>query len=228
MRSLNRKPEARHRTGARRCAGNESALGTRCQKLQSQGFTLLELLVTVAIIGILAATVIPFLRTTDADRLQGAAQILASDLEVARNLAVTNQSKYQLRFTPNSTAYYLEHSGTNSVLNDLPPSPFAQSNDPTTRHTTDLEAIASSGVSVFGISRSGTFDTTESNIEFTSLGSTSDPTQQVIWLTTGQGDEQRFLPVSVNATTGLIEIGEFTARNPRRSSLGSSIGGSAL
>lgn len=185
-----------------------------------RGFTLIELLVTVAIIGILAATIVPFLRATDADRLTSSAQVLAADLETARNLAVTNQSKYRLVFAPATDSYYLEHSGTNTVLNTLPPSPFAASTDPDTRYTTDLGDGSRNSVWVYGITTGTTFSTTAFNVEFTSLGSTTATSAPTIWLATGQGSDQRYLPLTVNATTGLVDIGDFTGKNPNPNAAG--------
>ena len=73
-------------------------IGSRPRLLR--GFTLIELLAVVAVISILAAIVIPFLRSTYADQLKATAQVVEADLERARNLALTNQSKYRLVFTP--------------------------------------------------------------------------------------------------------------------------------
>ncbi len=186
----------------------------------SRGFTLFELLVTIAVIGILAAAIVPQLRSTDADRLLATAQIVASDFETARNLAVTNQSKYRLNFTPGTATYYLDHSGTNAVLNVLPASPFAASDDPNTKHTTDLGEFSSNSITVYGFVSGGTFSSTAFNIEFTSLGSTSATAAPTIWLTTGNGSDKRFLPITINPTTGIVDIGDFTARDPKPTSAG--------
>src|SRR5262245_22684629 len=102
------------------------------------GFTLLELLLTIAIIGILAAALIPQLTSDLPERLTYGAQVVSSDLDYARALAVANNSKYRVSFETNSNRYYLKHSGTDAAFNPLPASPFRLTNDPADKQTTEL------------------------------------------------------------------------------------------
>jgi len=63
----------------------------------TRGFTLLELLVVVALVGILTGTVILTIRGADADqRLKGAAEQLAYRLELARHYALQRNREWGL------------------------------------------------------------------------------------------------------------------------------------
>src|SRR5687768_9519392 len=99
--------------------------------------TLIELLLTIAVLGIIAAAIIPSLSADIPARLTSAAQVVSSDLEYARSLAVSNNSKYQITFNTGDNYYYLRHSGTNTVLNTLPASPFLNQFDTADTQTTD-------------------------------------------------------------------------------------------
>ena len=62
------------------------------------GLTLIELLIVVAVMGILAGLVLPSSNPSLHDQLRSAAQILAGDLAYGRSLAVTHNSRYQFTF----------------------------------------------------------------------------------------------------------------------------------
>ena len=101
-------------------------------------FTLIELLLTIAVIGIIAAVLIPELSSDLPDRLSAASQVVAADIDYARALAVANNSTYRITFTPTQNKYVLQYSGTNGSLGTLPPSPFKLASDAATQQTTDL------------------------------------------------------------------------------------------
>src|SRR3954469_13332677 len=88
------------------------------------GLTLVELLLTIAVLGILAAILIPQLTGDLPERLTAGAQAVAADLDYARSLAVANNSPYSITFDPANNLYYLRHSGANAQFNTLPRSPF--------------------------------------------------------------------------------------------------------
>src|SRR5262245_40709807 len=105
------------------------------------GLTLIELLLTIAILGILAAILIPQLTGDLPERLNSGAQVVSADLDYARSLAVANNSSYRITFDPTNNLYYLRHSGTNPNFNPLPASPFRQTDDPVDQQTTKLSAL---------------------------------------------------------------------------------------
>lgn len=87
-----------------------------------RGFSLIELLFTVVVIGILAAVVIP--RVTKADLynkflVYTTAHQVAADLRLTRRLAITNSDDYKLEFTAATYAIYKDNSGAwNKVSED--------------------------------------------------------------------------------------------------------------
>src|SRR5262245_50450256 len=95
----------------------------------ARGISMMEMMVVLTIIGVLAALTIPYFETTAPDQLQAAATVVVADIAYARNLAISNGSEYRLTFQPASNQYQLTHSGTNSLLNALPSSPFKLSTD---------------------------------------------------------------------------------------------------
>ncbi len=74
---------------------------------QSKGFTLIEVILIMVIIGILAATVVPridFTISTTAS-VDGAAYIVASDIRYAQEWAMANRLSKQVIFTQNLPTY---------------------------------------------------------------------------------------------------------------------------
>src|SRR5947207_13957120 len=105
------------------------------------GLTLIELLLTIAVLGILAAILIPQLTGDLPERLSAGAQVVSADLDYARSLAVANNSSYRVTFEPDNNRYYLRHSGTSPQFNTLPQSPFRQTDDPADQQTTNLSVL---------------------------------------------------------------------------------------
>jgi Tfp pilus assembly protein FimT len=170
----------------------------------------------VAILSILAAVLIPQLSGDVPERLRAAAQVVVSDLDCARALAVANNSKYTITFDAANNRYWLRHSGTNSLLDTLPRSPFSQVSDAADQQTTSLAQLPlpEPGVRLAATVRmSGTVQTAGS-VEFTPLGGTTDPNQTVVWLACASGQAQRFLPIEINPATGLTTTGAIQTALP--------------
>lgn len=174
------------------------------------------MMVVLTILGILAALTIPYFETTAVDQLESGATILVADIDYARSLAIANGSNYRLTFTPASNQYQLTHSGSNSLLNALPSSPFKAATDSATTQTTRLDRlpVGSGELKLLGALR-GTGSPTElTNITFTPLGSTVATEDTVIWLTSGLGNSRRYIAVRVAAITGLASVDPLTATAP--------------
>jgi len=69
------------------------------------GFTLIEILVVVIILGIAGAIVIPALSTRDDLRAAAASRVIMADLIYAQNLAITKQSNSYVSFSTASQTY---------------------------------------------------------------------------------------------------------------------------
>lgn len=180
------------------------------------GLTLIELLIVVAVMGILAGLVLPSSNPSLHDQLRSAAQILAGDLAYGRSLAVTHNSRYQFTFDPSGNRYILEHSGPNAALDTLPVSPFRAPGDPPDQQIVDFQELPHLGPTVriagVGVNRSPWVSV--GNLEFGPLGETTRPRETVIWLAAGTGSGTRYITLHVNPVTGLTTVGSYTANGP--------------
>ena len=189
------------------------------------GYTLVEVMMTILVIGILTAMAIPAMNPAIHDRLQAGAQVVASDLAYARSLAVANNSSYRLTFELANNRYYLEHSGTNYALNTLPSSPFYSGQDTATRRYTQIDALPTLGgtVQLRAVGSNGSSPAPRTTLEFGPYGQTTQPDETVIWLTSGAGSAQRYLWVRVNPVTGLATVEDFRASGPSSAIVGSGL-----
>lgn len=178
------------------------------------GYTLIELITVVVVLSIIAAVALPMMNPSVHERLQALAQFVAADLTSARALAVVNNSKYRFTFDVANNQYYLEHTGTNAALNNLPKSPYSLATDPATRQTIKLATHEASGgtVRLHAVLSASLASVTQ--LEFRSFGDTTQTTTTSIWLTNGTGNVQRYVPITVNPVTGLAAIGSVTSVPP--------------
>ena len=180
-------------------------------------YTLVELLIVVTIIGIFAGLVLTSFEPSLHEQLRGTAQIVAADLSYARSLAVANNSQYQFTFDSAGRRYYLEHSGSNSALENLPSFPYRDPSDPATRQTTNFSKLLSLGgnVQIAAVRKvSSSTQTLVTTVEFGPLGALTQPEDCWIWLVIGQNQSRIFLPIEVDAVTGLPKLHEVQTAAP--------------
>jgi prepilin-type N-terminal cleavage/methylation domain-containing protein len=72
-----------------------------------QAFTLIELLIVVALLAILAAVVLPGLDASTISQLRAAADLIASDLAYAQGLAISTGEPIQVQFQVQQNRYQL-------------------------------------------------------------------------------------------------------------------------
>ncbi|MBN2023932.1 MAG: prepilin-type N-terminal cleavage/methylation domain-containing protein [Pirellulales bacterium] len=180
-------------------------------KRRAAGITLIELLIVITVVAILAVAMIPAMDPQYQDQVDSAARIVASDLDYARSLAVTNASTYCVTFDAANNRYILEHGNVlKPSLDALPKSPFGHPDDPATQRIVRLDELPRLGVParIDQVVRVGGTLEPATSVEFQPSGGTTDNRPTVVVLTTGQGADKRRCLVVVNPVTGLASVGE--------------------
>jgi len=178
--------------------------------------SLIELLIVIAIISLMAATVIPSSSPTIHEQLYAAAQVVAADAEYCRSLATTRGSPHRLSFDLDANSYTIEHSGTDPALDALPQTALYSPDDPPDAHEIVLADLPGIRVSIeaFAALTTGTSPKKVDEVQFGPLGGTTESEDTAIWLAAGEGSERRYLSVRVHAVTGLTTIEDFRAAAP--------------
>ncbi|MFN0021544.1 MAG: Tfp pilus assembly protein FimT/FimU [Pirellulaceae bacterium] len=179
-------------------------------------FSLIELLIVVAIVGILIAVAAPLLSSDVPQQLQMAADSVAGDLAYARGLAVANNSSYRTTFNIGSKSYVLQHSGAVNSLNKLPPSPFHTFNVGSTQQTADLAKLPmlAGSVSIAAVQKNPATPSDVTDLEFGPLGNTTRPEATLIWLVSNSSGTKLYISITVNPTTGTVDVGNVQAVTP--------------
>ena len=89
------------------------------------GFTLVEIIVVVVILGIAALIAVPMLSSAADMQVRAAANRLAADLDYAKGLAVTHQKNYSVVFYPASESYDIRETVSDTIV-DNPVRPGTQ------------------------------------------------------------------------------------------------------
>jgi prepilin-type N-terminal cleavage/methylation domain-containing protein len=83
--------------------------------LLKSGFTLVELIVVMVILGISAMVLVPMIGSAASSQLSSASDILASDLEYARSMAISRGYTYSVVFDVANNTYEIRDE-TNTVI----------------------------------------------------------------------------------------------------------------
>jgi len=83
--------------------------------LLESGFTLIELVIVMVILSISALVVIPMIGSASSSQLSSASDILASDLEYARSMAISRGYTYSVVFDTANNSYEIRDA-TNTVI----------------------------------------------------------------------------------------------------------------
>lgn len=171
------------------------------------GYTLIEMLIVMTVIGILATMAIPSQVSGSAVSLKAAGRVLASDLRLATDLAVQYATEYQVSFDVGRNEYRLVHTGTGS-----PPAlynPYSATGA-TGSYTVSISPIDGAtgdlnGVRLLGV-KLKTSGTTVNNITFGASGGTGPARMEdtEVWLIQGPAWNGQYLRLTVSAITGQV------------------------
>ncbi|MFB0554892.1 MAG: GspH/FimT family pseudopilin [Phycisphaerae bacterium] len=81
----------------------------------SGGFTLVELLIVIAIIMIAALTAIPMMSSAASVQIRSAANMLTADLEYAKSMAISRGQNYSVVFDKDAESYRIEDQDNNVI-----------------------------------------------------------------------------------------------------------------
>lgn len=185
-------------------------------------FSLVELLIVVAVVSILAGAVLPLLSPGVPGSLQSAAAVVAADLSAARDLAVANNSYYTIQFDFTNNRYVLAHSGDNPALDTLPPGPPGTDSTRPNERIMRLDDLPSIGARVRLVTVEISSEDDEeldsvqrvSRVRFGPYGQTTRPEKTTVWLAAGYGDGQLFIPIDIHPVTGLATVGALQTEPP--------------
>ena len=202
----------RPKSETRRCPPHDWRLSGQFRR----AFSLVEMLIVIAIVGILLAVASPYLSSDVPQQLQMAADSVASDFTYARGLAVANNSSYKFTFNVSASTYVLQHSGASAALNKLPSSPFHTFNAGQTEQTADLSKLPmlAGSVKIAAVKKNPASPSDVTDLEFGPLGSTARPEATLVWLVSNSTGTKMYIPITVNATTGIVDVGDVQAATP--------------
>jgi len=179
--------------------------------------TAIELLIVIAIVGVLAGIILPRFGANTVDDVRSAARIIVSDFGYARNLAVSNNTSYEITFDSANGEYSLQHTGTNTAHDLLPSSAFANYNARATVQTQKVADLASPSANVRIVAvfeqESGSL-TAVTNLGFGPLGNTLRTDETIVWLAAGSGDNTKYLAIHVAPITGLTGLSAVSSNPP--------------
>jgi prepilin-type N-terminal cleavage/methylation domain-containing protein len=80
------------------------------------GFTLVELVIVIVIIGIAALIAIPMMSSAGTLQLRAAADMVAADMEYAKSMSISTQQNYTVVFDTTTDSYQIQNAS--GVIND--------------------------------------------------------------------------------------------------------------
>jgi prepilin-type N-terminal cleavage/methylation domain-containing protein len=86
--------------------------------VKTAGFTLVELIVVIVIIGIISMMAVPMMSSAADMQARSAANRMAADLDYAKSLAMTHQKAFSVVFNPGNETYDIRETATDTVVED--------------------------------------------------------------------------------------------------------------
>lgn len=158
---------------------------------------------------IAAGLIIPSAAPQTEQQLRAAGHLVAAEIELARDLAITYNSQYKLTFDAKGNRIVLTHRGANTALNQLPRDLVNNPASDPTHRITDLSSVPGLWGQV-QIAACAEFTTTLTPNYEIMFGPTGDPENGksfLVWLRAGHGQWTRYVTVFFDRSTGQVSIG---------------------
>ncbi|MGQ9505177.1 MAG: pilus assembly FimT family protein [Thermogutta sp.] len=179
-------------------------------------FTLIELMIVLLLMAIAAGLLIPSAAPQTEQQLRAAAYLIAAEIELGRDLAITYNSQYQLAFDLKANRVVLfgkENAGTLAQLpKDLVNNPPSDS----THRVTDLSTVPGlwGQVRIAACAEFGPTLTPKTEIVFDPTGVLESGKSFLVWLKAGNSTSARYITVVFDHSTGQVSIGSMNGTPP--------------
>lgn len=161
---------------------------------------MLELMIVVAVLGVIGALALPMFTGTDATRLRSAANVLAADIDAARSESIAHGE--DLRFVVFDTSTHTWHIApasdtTTPITHPTSGQPYSR-----TLGVSDLKQLE--GVTISGFELDTASETDDNKLGFGLYGQTDQTTDATITLAAGANT----ITLTVRTDSGEVTIGE--------------------
>src|SRR5215208_3549247 len=118
------------------------------------GFTLVEILVVVIILGIAGAIIVPSIGSRDDMKAAAAARVIMADLIYAQNLAITSQGNRYINFDTVNQQYSLTDSAAAVIQHPVNHVPYIQKFGGASQSSLpDLKLVSTNFVGISGVAQ---------------------------------------------------------------------------
>lgn len=177
-----------------------------CLRLTQKGFTLLEASIALVVLSVLLGVALTALRSSNPQRLEACARMLAADLRLAQSLAMRDTTEMTLSLT--STGWKIEHTGSGSA----PELPVPLIGGTGSGYEINASSIVGTSVELRG--RLLPTKQSISSVTFTATGRTQAVESTEFWVTIGTGDFRISIPLTVAPYTGQVTAGSIISGSP--------------